>query len=91
LYTLETTPTVHVSTNGMLGGCFNLNCEYNTNDTTTPTITSYTYTPEDSLTIEISTPIPEVIADPVVVVDTLADELFTAINAVRADPSSMIA
>ena len=90
---METTPTVQVSTNGILGGCFNLNCEYNTNDATTPTVTSYTYTPEAALTLEISTPLPPTTTTVdlfAAEVDTLAEEIFAAINAVRADPTSLI-
>jgi hypothetical protein len=49
LFTLESKPTVTVKSNGILGGCHHFNCEYVMDYTITPTISDYTYTPEDTL------------------------------------------
>jgi hypothetical protein len=61
----------------MLGGCLHFNCEYNINAAITPTVSSYTYTPETTLTMTVATPVP-VVSPPVPVTDELADAIFTS-------------
>jgi len=82
LFTLEENPTVKVTTNGVLGGCRHFNCEYKVDPEVTPVLTSYTYTPEDTVEITLHTPAPEPEEEAEVVVP-LADQVFDAINDLR--------
>jgi hypothetical protein len=82
LFTMETKPTVQVTTNGVLGGCRFFNCEYKVDAAVTPVLTAYTYTPQATVSMTITTPKPaEPAPSPVVV--PLADEVFLALNTLR--------
>jgi hypothetical protein len=86
---LETTPTVQVVTMGILGGCFNFNCEYTVDDTVTPSVTAFAYTSQNVMTLTVDTPVPT----PVVVtpaVPTIEEELLTALNEARADTAAFV-
>ena len=61
----------------MLGGCRNFNCEYNVDAAVTPTLSAYTYTPEDTLVMTITTPVPSPSSNSPAT-DTLADQIFTS-------------
>jgi hypothetical protein len=91
LYTIETKPTVQVTTRDVLGSCFNFNCEYNISPDLTPTITSSTYNSDRAeLTLEITTPHEAVAEDIVEDVKSLADLVFEEINRVRTYPSDYL-
>jgi hypothetical protein len=77
LFTLESKPTVTVKSNGILGGCLHFNCEYKVDAAITPTISSYTYTPEATVAMTIATPVPAG-STPPPVTDDLADAIFTS-------------
>lgn len=53
------------------------NCEYNIDAAVTPTLSAYTYTAEDTITLTVDTPEPTPVSeDPVT--DDLSDQIFTS-------------